>query len=72
MNKDERALDALDYIRNLEFSSISEFVRKAAKDGRFDQMIDDVGTLPLYYLVCERLGITPDSGFAISLEETED
>lgn len=71
MNANQKALEGVEYIHNLEFHSFAEFVEKAHKDGMWNNILKYVGSAPAYLLVCEKLGVQPDEETLDSLWETE-
>ena len=68
-NTGEQALKEANYIKDLDFSSYGDFINKCIKDGRYSSIRKNLGEQSAYYLVCEKLGITPDENFASGLKK---
>ena len=67
----KRALEALTYIEELEFSSYNEFLKIAIRENALDWINDDLGELQAYMVVCEKLGIPADQRTIEMIEHNE-
>ena len=55
-----RALEALEYIQEANFTSYNEFIKIAIQQNAYDWVIENLGTLQTYMIVCEKLNIPAD------------
>lgn len=55
-DENKRAEDVIDYIDSLDISSYEEFLEITAKQNTYEWIIDDLGALQAYMVVCEKIG----------------
>ena len=67
MDANIRALNALNSIREMEFTSYNDFLHKAIDEGKLLEIKNALGELHMYRLVCEICGEEPDEAYAESL-----
>lgn len=67
MNANEKALKALKYIDQLEYSSYDDFVRKATRENKYAEIKQALGEVHLYILVCEKIGESINNQFLETL-----
>lgn len=66
-----RALDVLEYIHSLDFSSYSDFIKKTIEQNTYNWVNEDMGALVAYMIVCEKLGIQADQRTIEAIEQQE-
>lgn len=55
-----RALEVLDYIEHLDFTSYADFVKQATQQKTYNWINNNLGVLQTYMIVCEKLNIPAD------------
>lgn len=55
-----RALDVLDYIEHLDFTSYADFVKQTTQQKTYNWINNNLGVLQTYMIVCEKLNIPAD------------
>lgn len=53
-------LEILDYIKKLDFKSYNDFLQITAKENTYDWVMENLGALQAYMVVCEKLNIPAD------------
>lgn len=67
MNPNINALNALNEIQEMDFTSYNDFLQKAIKNGKLLKIQNALGELSMYRVVCEICGEKPDEDFAETL-----
>ena len=67
-----RALEVLDYIEHLDFTSYADFVKQTTQQKTYNWINNNLGVLQTYMIVCEKLNIPADQRVIdeISLDQT--
>lgn len=52
-----RALEVLDYIEHLDFTSYADFVKQTTQQKTYNWINNNLGVLQTYMIVCEKLNI---------------
>lgn len=55
-----RALEVLDYIEHLDFTSYADFVKQTTQQKTYNWINNNLGVLQTYMIVCEKLNIPAD------------
>lgn len=55
-----RALEVLDYIEHLDFTSYADFVKQTTQQKTYNWINNNLGALQTYMIVCEKLNIPAD------------
>ena len=55
-----RALEVLDYIEHLDFTSYEDFVKQTTQQKTYNWINNNLGVLQTYMIVCEKLNIPAD------------
>ena len=55
-----RALEVLDYIEHLDFTSYADFVKQTTQQKTYNWINNNLGVLQTYMVVCEKLNIPAD------------
>ena len=55
-----RALEVLDYIEHLDFTSYADFVKQTTQKKTYNWINNNLGVLQTYMIVCEKLNIPAD------------
>lgn len=69
MTEGERALKAVKYIENMNFSSYEEFVNLAIKENKYQTLLADLGELQMYMIICDKLGVQPNQEYLDTLKQ---
>lgn len=67
MKSDIKALEAINCIHEMKFTSYTDFVQKAIEEGKLLKIKNALGELLMYRLVCELCGEEPDEAYAETL-----
>ena len=67
LTESQKALQVLDYIESMEYTSYTDFVKKAIADNKYNWIRKDFGELQAYFIVCEKLGVMPSEEVASTL-----
>lgn len=67
MKADLKALDALNCIHEMEFTSYNDFLQKAIAEGKLIKIKNALGELHMYRIVCEICGEEPDEKYEETL-----
>ena len=67
MNANQKALNALNSIHEMEFTSYNDFLRKAIECGKLFSIKNALGEIHMYRVVCEMCGEEVDESFEETL-----
>ena len=67
MTTNQKALDALNSIQEMEFTSYNDFLRKAIDNEKLSSIKNALGEIHMYRVVCEICGEEVDDSFAETL-----